>query len=230
MEYPKTTPGSMVTPTFAPSSQPSVPEPSTKCSLEQAEEDETCFFSSDANLYGCLELQSLVSVRPNIFCESQNPVLGRVGFRSCQEVGSDEREGSGSNDQQRDLRSKKAKKMLNDHMFDHSGDEVEAPLVSDPLLDIPSLEIASAVGSNDRGLDSFLSEDCRLSHCTRVENYVCFPTDLDVGEDLRKFVVTLSTKVNGAQGFYDVSIVVQRGDDTRTQLHCRDPETTCIGI
>jgi hypothetical protein len=225
--YPEAT----AVPTKAPSPLPSpVPSawpssltldsPTSKCRLEPSGEDSLCFLPSASGLFGCIELGSLIDVKPNIFCPIQNPTIARVGFRSCQEKEESIDRADFSNDQGRYLRSKKKKKD-NEKVNDGSEDDGLA-IVNGPLETPQELSYG---GSNDRGLDLFVSEDCLRAGCSMVEDYVCFPTDLAAGQDEKTFILTFSAAVNGESQLFTIDVSVKRDDSLNI---CRVAETTCF--
>ena len=107
VEYPMGThePSSALTSPQTP--VPSGGSPPPSCGLEQSTGTKTCFLASNSGLFGCADLQTLVSVKPNIFCASQNPIITRIGLRSCEEMGTNG--GAVSNNPGRHLRTKKVK-------------------------------------------------------------------------------------------------------------------------
>lgn len=235
-------PESTITPTMAPSPLPSPSPPSPlpslapsslppsppresptvgECRLEQADGGSFCFLPSTSGLFGCIDLGSLIDVKPNIFCSIESPTIARVALRSCQ-AKDEPTDRNFSNDQGRYLRSNTKKKKKGEEKS-NGDNEFGLPIVDDPLETPQELSYG---GSNDRGLDSFIADDCSIVGCSTFDNFVCFPTDLSAGQDENVFVLTFSATVNREPDMFTVDVTVKRGDSLSND--CRVAQTVCF--
>ncbi len=210
---PPSTRAPILVPSRAPSPVPptaSTKNPTPECRLEPFAEDTLCFLPSSSGLFGCVEISSLINLKPNNFCPTQSPVITRVAFQSCEEkdlpIDRDL-----SNDNSRYLRGPNEKNVP-------SRDEVKLQKLPQEL---------SYTASNDRGLNSFENQDCSQTTCTAAESYVCFATNLAFGQEKRSFVVTYLASVNEKSELFTVNVSVHM-NDTQLSSSCYSAQTTCV--